>query len=340
MPNRSGMGRSEHSVVMRQSNRERDDDESDTGSSFQRYSTKKSRRQIRSDGVSFEDDDEESSESAGEESESEEDSADGLSTTSSLSVREQMEFREKKRAEHRRWLQKRKKEKQCREDPKAGSDDDWDDYETVDRAKAGKVKSRRPEKEQSRQSQSQSTKGTKTSSKKGGFFGFFRRAKADPMSEMFSVGPVSVEESQRLPWEDRKVEENMRSGLIGRAAAKLRPQQTPVRSVNDLPFPRSESMDGSLADYIDRYRDIHNEYPMFTQDDGKDVKQVSGAPSAASLSTMSNDGKDRKKASTAHSIASVSTMSNTLPDRLRRKPISRAKMGLTNKLKGLFLKQY
>lgn len=170
-------------------------------------------------------------------------------SSGSLSTRAQMEFRRKKREEHLRWLKKRRRERSKGnwKDLEPLDSDDWDDYNSEDRAKASKAKS--------------SMKGSDIMApnreQKGGFLGLFKRKnKRDKNQNEETI-------SKALPWEEK--DKSQKKGLLHRVAATLLPKKDKVNSVEDLPFPASDSMDGSLAELDrDRYHEILDQLPTLT----------------------------------------------------------------------------
>lgn len=154
------------------------------------------------------------------------------------------------------------------------------------------------------------------SSGKAGLFGRLRRAilhkgakreATEQEGENAFEAEMPDEPAQEpLPWEVEEPDpnKNNRGKRIGRPSKEA----AAVRSVDDLPFPGSDSMDESLLEMDDKYKDMLDQLPQLAL--SQNPEQAQGAASVASASV-------------------------TLPDK-KRPALWRAKKGLGNKLKSLF----
>jgi len=187
--------------------------------------------------------DDEMDEELDEELESEADYSDELSdadygeelseasgSSGSFSLHAQMQFRKKQRAEHRRRLWKKSAvDFLLFRSTKGGTDSRKKSLADPPGVRpTGSVSRKSP---------------TSTMVKKRGVFGFFGGRNATNGSH---------DEADHLPWEDQPTANTSKLHFF---MQKLRGEQQPHRSGDDLPFPKSDSFDASLASH-DKYREI------------------------------------------------------------------------------------
>eukprot|EP00797_Seminavis_robusta_P026638 Sro488_g153140.2 (747) ;mRNA; f:41647-43887 len=284
-------------------------------------------------------------------------------STGSLSTTEQRRFRKKKRKEHLKWLEQRKNERARY--PYHGSQDESDsEYasgEDLDEASAQRKKrsSSIPVSLQAMPSMKSSytedttipikkTRGSKSVRKFfGGLFRWPRSkpkkdrvidelmAKFDSQSSQQATGEggesaedeSETDDSLRffdrrpkpdyLPWEKEKDNEAEKpKGLVQQVLANFQPQteEPAPRTVEDLPFPQSDSYDSSLAK-LDKYGDITDGLPTLVPGEEKEYGDAKFEPQISS--------EFSEESSTA----------------IKKKPIQRAKKGLGNSVKKLFIKK-
>ena len=221
-----------------------------------------------------------------DEEEDEDPQSDCSASSGSLSEGEQKRYRKERRAEHRRRLWKKRwelfvptmskhiEEEEEEEDSRCG-DDNIPPTTITTPYQTPSARYSAPEQKSSQTNQKAS----------GGLLSFLRRNESPP-----------------LPWEEDKPESS--HGLFGA-------KKKQIRSVNDLPFPRSESLDGSLLEVRDKYRDIFEELevlkppPAHIQVDSQEATVESSRNTTYSAGSAKKPIRRRTQKGIGHAVRKV-----------------------------------
>jgi hypothetical protein len=238
-------------------------------------------------------------------------------SSGSLSERAQKRFRTQMREKHFKWLAQKKKQEKKKE--KESDEEDTSDkgdnhaqtrisFRAMPRSKSSYTK---PESRKTIRSNK-----TNRNSNRSRIWGLFRRqptkrdrlieelmAKFDERDKSKGEGENEDEDEveaaadnarrsvNKLPWEEPKMIEP--KGFAQQVLATIRPPKQPVRTVEDLPFPKSDSFDKTFVS-TDKYVEIIKELPALVPGGDDYGEAIAGAPVCSSTECsagLSNAGK-------------------------------------------------